>query len=105
MSEGLLFAQGLLQQLQAQKGAQKHILYVHSSSATSATSSSLSFPRQDLFEHLYSHQGEVLEHALQQKHVVVATATASGKTFATVLLCYGCATRFCKRDISSKKRW
>ena len=85
MSEGLLFAKALLQQLQAHKGARQHILYVHSSPATRATFSSLSLPGQDMFEHLYSHQGEVLEHAQQQKHVVVATATASGKTFATVL--------------------
>src|SRR5438876_1889784 len=85
MSDGLLFAQELLELLQSQPGAQKRILYVDSTPTSKATFSSQTFSQGDVLQQLYTHQAEVLEKALQKQHIAIATATASGKTLATTL--------------------
>ncbi len=85
MSDDTLSAQQLLALLQTKPHAHRRILYTHSIPAQSAAYSTYDPVPGGMFPQLYTHQGDVLEKALQKEHVVLATATASGKTFATAL--------------------
>ncbi len=85
MTENVPLADELFELLRSQLYAQTHILFAHTIPPHEGVfSSQKSIPHMP-FQQLYSHQGDVLEKTRQGKNVAIATATASGKTFATVL--------------------
>lgn len=85
MTDTVSFAEELFELLRSQSNAQKHILFAHTIPPHEAVFSPQNNVLEVPFQRLYSHQGDVLEKTSQGKNVAIATATASGKTFATVL--------------------